>query len=263
LDAELSADNVHLRHIATEAFGDMISGIGAAGPPSPPVLDPAAYPPVRLMDEPSTPPEANVLTTPFSPQSFSQSHHATYRNFVGRKNDKSGTIRAAWVTAVGYIISTSAGGIGLSREDETELIRGLVDKLNDSEEKVRLAAVKAIELFDFKDLILKLGTTGGVDKEGSIFAGAATGNQPFVSMPWYFWGSCGQLELPTSLRGRKPLLPALGVSLRESLMPSMLMTPTSTSCSTASCLSVLFLSSIPLSRASKRRLRQDLSPKGG
>jgi sister-chromatid-cohesion protein PDS5 len=173
LDAELSADNVHLRHIATEAFGDMISGIGAAGPPSPPVLDPAAYPPVRLMDEPSTPPEANVLTTPFSPQSFSQSHHATYRNFVGRKNDKSGTIRAAWVTAVGYIISTSAGGIGLSREDETELIRGLVDKLNDSEEKVRLAAVKAIELFDFKDLILKLGTTGGVDKEGSIFASLA------------------------------------------------------------------------------------------
>ncbi|OAA74636.1 bimD protein [Akanthomyces lecanii RCEF 1005] len=170
LDAELSADNVHLRHIATEAFGDMISGIGAAGPPPPPALDPAAYPPVRLMDEPGTPTETNVLTTPFSPQSFAQSHHATYRNFVSRKNDKSGTIRAAWVTAVGYILSTSAGGIGLSREDETELVRGLVDKLSDGEEKVRLAAVKAIELFQFRDVILKLGATGGVDKEGSLFA---------------------------------------------------------------------------------------------
>lgn len=170
LDAELSADNVHLRHIATEAFGDMISGIGAAGPPPPPALDPAAYPPMRLMDEPGTPTETNVLTTPFSPQSFAQSHHATYRNFVSRKNDKSGTIRAAWVTAVGYILSTSAGGIGLSREDETELVRGLVDKLSDGEEKVRLAAVKAIELFQFRDVILKLGATGGVDKEGSLFA---------------------------------------------------------------------------------------------
>ncbi|ATY60806.1 bimD protein [Cordyceps militaris] len=170
LDAELSADNVHLRHIATEAFGDMISGIGAAGPPPPPALDPAAYPPLRLMDEPGTPTEANVLTTPFSPLSFAQTHHATYRNFVSRKNDKSGTIRAAWVTAIGHILSTSAGGIGLSREDETELVRGLVDKLNDSEEKVRLAAVKAIELFQFRDVILKLGATGGVDKEGSLFA---------------------------------------------------------------------------------------------
>ncbi|KAK5990236.1 Sister chromatid cohesion pds5-like protein [Cladobotryum mycophilum] len=156
LDAELSADNVHLRLIATETFGDMISGIGAAGPPPPPVLDPAAFP-----------------QSPYSPQSFAQSHSATYRNFVGRKNDKTGTIRAAWVTAVGYILSTFAGGIGLSREEEIELVKGLVDKLNDSEEKVRLAAVKAIELFDFKDVILKLGIVGGVDKEGSVFASLA------------------------------------------------------------------------------------------
>lgn len=174
LDAELSADNLHLRQIATEAFGDMISGIGAAGPPSAPVLDPAAYPPLRIADEtPASSTETNVLRKPFSPQSFAQTHHATYRNFVGRKNDKAGTIRAAWVTAVGYILSTSAGGIGLSREEENELILGLGERLNDSEEKVRLAAVKAIELFDFRDVILKLGSTGGVQKEGSIFASLA------------------------------------------------------------------------------------------
>ncbi|KYK57820.1 Armadillo-type fold protein [Drechmeria coniospora] len=175
LDAELSADNVHLRLIATETFGDMIAGIGAAGPPPPPVLDPTAYPPLRLAEEGSSPEpvEGNVLTTPYSPQSFAQSHHGTYRNFVGRKNDKVGTIRAAWVSAAGRILSTSAGGIGLSREDEGELVKGLVEKLNDSEEKVRLAAVKAIEHFEFRDAVAKLGVTGGVDKEGSVFASLA------------------------------------------------------------------------------------------
>ena len=171
IDAELSADNVYLRQIATETFGDMISGIGAAGPPPAPVLDPTLYPPLRLAEEP--PPstgEANTLTTPFSPHSFAQTHTPTYRNFVGRKNDKVSTIRAAWATAVGYILSTSAGGIGLSRVEENELVKALGEKLNDSEEKVRLAAVKAIELFDFRDIILKLGASGGMDKEGSIFA---------------------------------------------------------------------------------------------
>ncbi|KAH6897019.1 armadillo-type protein [Thelonectria olida] len=174
IEAELSADNVHLRQIATEAIGDMVSGIGAAGPPPAPVLDPAAYPPLRLLDEAPVPTtEENVLTKPYSPQSFAQTHPVAFRNFVGRRNDKTGTIRTAWVSAVGYILSTSAGGIGLSREDESELIKGLGDKLNDSEEKVRLAAVKAIELFDFRDIVTKLGAIGGVEKEGSIFASLA------------------------------------------------------------------------------------------
>ncbi|KAF4980587.1 hypothetical protein FZEAL_3440 [Fusarium zealandicum] len=174
IEAELSADNIHLRLLATETIGDMISGIGAAGPPPAPVLDPAAYPHLKLLDEtPATAAEENVLTKPYSPHSFAQTHQAAYRNFVGRKNDKTGTIRAAWVSAVGSILATSAGGIGLSREEESELIKGLSDKLNDTEEKVRLAAVKAVELFSFRDVILKLGIIGGVDKPGSIFAGLA------------------------------------------------------------------------------------------
>ena len=174
IEAELSADNVHLRLIATETIGDMISGIGAAGPPPPPLLDPAVYPPVHLMEDTNPAPVDNsILTTPYSPQSFAQTHHVTYRNFASRKNDKTGTIRSAWVTAVGHILTTSAGGTGLSREDETELVNGLGERLNDGEERVRLAAVKAIELFDFRDIVLKLGITGGVQKEGSIFASLA------------------------------------------------------------------------------------------
>jgi sister chromatid cohesion protein PDS5 len=168
VEAELSADNVHLRQIATETLGDMISGIGAAGPPPPPIHDPAMYPPVLLTDEPPSAPTSSVLTTPLSVQSFAQTHSAAYHNFVGRRNDKVAAIRAAWTTAAGYILSTSAGGIGLSREEESELVKALAERLNDNDDKVRLAAVKAVELFSFRDIITKLGPNGGVNKEGSV-----------------------------------------------------------------------------------------------
>ncbi|KAI0476890.1 armadillo-type protein [Xylaria cf. heliscus] len=168
VDAELSADNVSLRLLATETLGDMISGIGAAGPPPPPTLDPAAYPALKLSDEIPDHPTASILTTPISPLSFAQTHPQAFQNFVGRRNDKSPLIRAAWTTAVGYIVSTSAGGIGLSREDESVFITGLRDKLNDNDEKVRLAAVTAIEAFSFRDVVTKLAALGGITKEGSV-----------------------------------------------------------------------------------------------
>ncbi|OTA66456.1 hypothetical protein K449DRAFT_325916 [Hypoxylon sp. EC38] len=168
VDAELSADNIQLRLLATETLGDMISGIGAAGPPPSPELDPAAYPPLKLNDEIPDHPGISILTTPISPLSFAQTHPQAFHNFVGRKNDKSPLIRAAWTTAAGYIVSTSAGGIGLSREDELVFVNGLRDKLNDNDEKVRLAAVKAIETFSFRDIVIKLAAVGGVNKEGSV-----------------------------------------------------------------------------------------------
>ncbi|ORY59087.1 armadillo-type protein [Pseudomassariella vexata] len=170
VDAELQADNIQLRLLATETLGDMISGIGAAGPPPRPALDPAAYPALRLSDEPPEHPDSSILTTPISPLSFAQTHSQAFHNFATRRNDKSPLIRAAWTSAVGYIVSTSAGGIGLSREDESTLIAGLRDKLNDSDEKVRLAAVKAIEVFSFRDIVTKLAATGGVDKADSVLS---------------------------------------------------------------------------------------------
>ncbi|KAK3322170.1 putative SPO76 protein [Apodospora peruviana] len=171
VDAELSADNVHLRQLATETLGDMISGIGAAGPPPPPTLDPTAYPPLRLEDDDRTEvPIVNILTTPLCAISFSQTHSATFQSFLSRKNDKAAAIRAAWTSAAGYILSTSAGGIGLSREDETDLVQGLGEKLSDNDEKVRLAAVKAIESFKFQDVIMKLAPNGGIGKEGSVLS---------------------------------------------------------------------------------------------
>ncbi|KAI9047900.1 hypothetical protein LZ554_007702 [Drepanopeziza brunnea f. sp. 'monogermtubi'] len=168
LEAELSADNVQLRTMATETLGDIISGIGAAGPPPPPSMDPAAYPPVRLEDYPQGPMSDSILTTPISPQSFAQTHPTVYHSFMGRKQDKSPVIRSAWTTAIGRILVTSAGGIGLSRDEEGSLVLGLGEKLSDSDEKVRLAAVKAVSRFGFHDIISKLAPNGSVTKSGSV-----------------------------------------------------------------------------------------------
>jgi sister-chromatid-cohesion protein PDS5 len=172
LEAELSAESVQLRLLATETLGDIISGIGAAGPPPPPTMDPAAYPPVRIDDD-TTSTTSNILTTPISPQSFAQTHPNVYQSFLGRKNDKSLVIRTGWTTAVGRILVTSAGGIGLSREDETSLVKGLGEKLCDSDEKVRLAAVKAIAGFNLRDVMTKLAPNGDVSTSGSILSNLA------------------------------------------------------------------------------------------
>ena len=173
LEAELSADNVQLRLLATETLGDIISGIGAAGPPPPPVMDPAAYPPSTLDDYPITHTSESILTKPISPQSFAQTHSAVYHHFIGRGKDKSLVIRSGWTTAVGRILVTSAGGIGLSRDEETTLIKGLGEKLNDADEKVRLAAVKVIATFSLRDVMTKLAPNGDVTKAGSVLCSLA------------------------------------------------------------------------------------------
>ena len=168
LEAELSMDNVDLRLLATRTLGDIISGIGAAGLLSPPTMDAAAYPPIRLDHGPVAPLSDNLLTTPISPQSFATTHPAAYQHFIGRKNDKSPIIRSAWSTAVGRILVTSAGGIGLSSHEEGALLKGLAEKLGDADDKVRLAAVKAVGGFGFRDVITKLASNGSVTQPGSL-----------------------------------------------------------------------------------------------
>lgn len=173
LEAELSAENLQVRLLATETLGDIVSGIGAAGPPPPPVLDPAAYPPVDLSHSSDTPTVVNLLTTPSSPQPFPQAHPHAYASFLSRRQDKSALIRSAWTTAVGRILTTSAGGVGLSQSDEQRLVEDLARMLNDADEKVRIAAIKAIGGFSFRDVIGKLGSSGSVDKTGSVLGNLA------------------------------------------------------------------------------------------
>lgn len=173
LEAELSAENVGLRLLATETLGDIISGIGAAGPPPPPIMDPAAYPPVKLEDCPLGVVSDSILTTPSSPQSFAQTHATVYSSFMSRNKDKSPIVRAGWATSIGRILVTSAGGIGLSRDEEAGLIKGLNEKLIDGDERVRLAAVKVIGGFGFRDIITRLVPNGHVTKPGSVLSSFA------------------------------------------------------------------------------------------
>ncbi|KAJ2894194.1 spo76 protein [Zalerion maritima] len=172
LEQELNADNVQIRQLATETLGDMIAGIGAAGPPPPPALDPVTYPPLKMSDEAASP-MGDVMTRPMVLQSFTQAYGHVFRNFITRRNDKSATIRASWTTAAGYILATKAGGTGLNSQDQSEMVKFLGEKLNDSDDRVRIAAVKAIESLCFQDIITVIGSAGGVDKKDSVLCSLA------------------------------------------------------------------------------------------
>ena len=170
LEAELSAENVHLRTLATETFGDIISGVGAAGLSTQPPPDPAAYPPLSLADSSDSMPDPNILTKPSSPHQFPQAHPQAFQSFLGRSHDKSPVIRSAWTTGIGRILITSAGGAGLGHDEEDRLIRDLANMLQDADDRVRIAAVKAVGRFSFHYTVLKLGSYGGLDDKGSVLA---------------------------------------------------------------------------------------------
>ncbi|KAF7596749.1 hypothetical protein BBP40_000177 [Aspergillus hancockii] len=168
LEAELSAESVSLRLLATQTIGDLTAGIGVAGPPPPPPMDPAAYPPVTLSEYSQTIPQANVLVQPFSPKPFSQAHSSTYEGFLSRRLDKSASVRASWATVVGRILLTSAGGSGLAESEEQMIIKYLASMLRDADEKVRVAAVDAVGTFGLSHVVHKLGASGGFSSEDSI-----------------------------------------------------------------------------------------------
>ncbi|GAD91802.1 sister chromatid cohesion and DNA repair protein (BimD), putative [Paecilomyces variotii No. 5] len=170
LEAELSAESVSLRLLATQTIGDLAAGIGVAGPPPPPPMNPAAYPPVTLIGYSESIPQPNVLLTPLAPKPFSQAHSSAYESFLSRRQDKSASIRAAWATAAGRIVLTSAGGSGLSESEEQSLVTSLTNTLRDADEKVRLAAVEVISLFGFSDIIKKLAVTGGLSTPDSTLS---------------------------------------------------------------------------------------------
>jgi sister-chromatid-cohesion protein PDS5 len=172
LQDELATESVQLRQLATETFGDMISGIGAAGPPPLPDMDPVACPSQSLSRTDSARP-FDYLFTPVSINSFPTQYPVAYHSFLQRKNDKSAIIRASWTTGIGRILMTSAGGIGLDDEEEQKLLKCFAECLIDSDERVRLAAVKAVAHFEFNDIIRKLGSNGGMSEPGSILSNLA------------------------------------------------------------------------------------------
>ncbi|KAF2638604.1 hypothetical protein P280DRAFT_520046 [Massarina eburnea CBS 473.64] len=166
LQEELGTENVQLRQLATETFGDMISGIGAAGPPPPPDLDPAAYPSQSLSLGSTR--AYSYLTTPASLKSFPSHYPAAYHAFLSRQIDRSPIIRASLTTGVARIIMTAAGNVGLDPEEEKNLLKLFAKCLIDSDDRVRLAALKAIERYEFADIVQKLGSNGSMSEPGSI-----------------------------------------------------------------------------------------------
>ncbi|KAI5272854.1 hypothetical protein E4T47_03882 [Aureobasidium subglaciale] len=173
IESELAAENVDIRLLATETVGDLISGIGAAGPPTPTALDSAAYP-SQSIDPPSAYSRTyNFLTTPAAPHAFSSVHASTYQGFLNRRNDKSPRVRSVWVTCAGRILSTSAGGVGLDPKEESALLRHISDMLVDTDEHVRLAAVQAIGRCDFETIVQRMGSSGSVTTPDSVLSNLA------------------------------------------------------------------------------------------
>lgn len=173
LETELGAENVQLRILATETVGDLISGIGAAGPPPSAPMDPIAYPSQSLEPASARSTSYNFLTTPSAPHAFSSVYPHTYQVFMNRRKDRTAQIRSTWVTCAGRILSTSAGGVGLDPEEENEILQSTAEMLVDQDERVRLAAVEAIARFDFDDIVKKLGAHGSVTDEGSVLGNLA------------------------------------------------------------------------------------------
>lgn len=170
LEMELSTESISLRMLATQTIGDLTAGIGVAGPPPPPPMDPTTYPSMTLADYSQMVPQQNPILTPFSPKPFPQAHTSAYESFLSRRLDKSASVRAAWVTVVGRILLTSAGGSGLNESEEHGLIENLASMLRDADEKVRVAAVDAVGTFGLSHIVHKLGVDGGVSSPDSVLS---------------------------------------------------------------------------------------------
>ncbi len=92
-----------------------------------------------------------------------------YEAFLSRRLDKTPSVRAAWVTVVGAILLTSAGGSGLHESEEQSLVRNLASMLHDVV-KVRVAAVDAVGQLGFSQIANKLSVDGGCSSPDSVLA---------------------------------------------------------------------------------------------
>lgn len=173
LEAELSAENNDIRLIAVETVGDLISGIGVAGLPEADPLDPAIYPSQSLTEGSKSGRPFDVFSTPASPRDFASVYPSVYSIFMDRKRDKSPQIRAAFVLCLGRILITNAGGIGLDEKEKETLLQNLADLLQDTDDKVRLAAVQMLGRCSYTDIVNSIGADGGVNDEDSVLSHAS------------------------------------------------------------------------------------------
>ena len=174
LEVEFNTDSIPLRRLATETIGDITAGIGIAGFPIAPPLDPAAYP-LPSINRPDDIPIQTMspLLAPASSKPFMTVHASTYQSFLGRRNDRSHLVRGAWAKAAARILRTSAGGIGMNSEEHDHLLTGFAQMLRDPEEHVRLVAIQAMDIFLYEMMINVLCADGGLAKQDSVFSSLA------------------------------------------------------------------------------------------
>ena len=72
LEVELAADAAALRRLAVETIGDMVAGIGLAGMPELPELDPTAFPSSSITNGEPAITYQSPLLRPMSPKPFSK-----------------------------------------------------------------------------------------------------------------------------------------------------------------------------------------------
>ncbi|KAK5952421.1 Sister chromatid cohesion protein pds5 [Knufia fluminis] len=173
LEFELAADSASLRQLAVETLGDLVAGVGLAGLPDLPLLDPAAFPLPTIEHDNFVPLSNNPLLTPSSPKPFIHVHPHTYQVWLGRRIDKAVPVRTAWATAASRILLTRAGGIGLNDDEQKVLVSGYAHILKDIDDKVRLLALHNLETFPYWSVVEILGSDGGLSQPTSLLSAIA------------------------------------------------------------------------------------------
>lgn len=92
---------------------------------------------------------SRIIASPTSRVDFIKEHYSTWKSWLGRSIDKSPNVRAAWTNCLPSII--------INRTDVmSEVVKSLSDRLNDPDEKVRIAACSTVGQLPVDIVIKKL-----------------------------------------------------------------------------------------------------------
>jgi sister-chromatid-cohesion protein PDS5 len=168
LEAELVADNVDLRVLATQTLGDMLSGIqnDLNNMTTP---DPSSFPPYSLSN--SLDVSIQQITLDSGPAKFAHAYPSAYSSFLSRQQDKAPNVRVVWTIAASRLLLEGHNTVSLEDEREKQMLSNFAEKFLDQDERVRLAAVKAIGACSIPQLLTKLSILGAVNEEHSILYG--------------------------------------------------------------------------------------------
>lgn len=149
LEQELMADNVQLRLLAAETIGEM-----CATSPSPPLG-------TGIMGGATVGSWGGNAGS----GSFASTCPSTWKLWLGRMNDKSWVVRSKWVECAVRVLQTLTPNTAAGVNAAQALVPLIADKLNDSDERVRLATCRSIgEDLDYASVKTKLNKANGGEK---------------------------------------------------------------------------------------------------